>query len=125
MILTCPECATGYFVQDGQIGPGGRAVRCAACGARWTAFPDAPLDLVPPDEGAAADKDADRPPADAPAAADDLPRAFRGRAEEEKRLKRAAAAGVAWAGAAVVVAALLAAAVLMRESVVRAWPRTA
>ena len=37
MILTCPECATGYFVDDAQLRPGGRAVRCAACGARWTA----------------------------------------------------------------------------------------
>ena len=35
MILTCPECATGYFVEDDQIRAAGRTVRCAACGARW------------------------------------------------------------------------------------------
>src|SRR5664279_3080670 len=39
MILTCPDCATRYVVDDERISPQGRAVRCAACGTRWTAMP--------------------------------------------------------------------------------------
>src|ERR1700761_5037346 len=46
MILTCPECATGYFVEDEQVPATGRAVRCASCGHRWTALPERPLELV-------------------------------------------------------------------------------
>src|SRR5258708_20035722 len=41
MILTCPECATSYFVDDSRISPAGRTVKCSNCGARWTAFPEA------------------------------------------------------------------------------------
>src|SRR5216110_3299532 len=39
MILTCPECATSYFVDDSRISPAGRTVKCSNCGARWTALP--------------------------------------------------------------------------------------
>ncbi|HEY3800719.1 MAG TPA: DUF3426 domain-containing protein [Caulobacteraceae bacterium] len=124
MILTCPECATGYFVPDGQIGPGGRTVRCAACGHRWTAKPDAPLELsVSPEEGAIA-KPAETEPEPA-LTAEDLPRAFRSRAEEDKKLRQAAVTGAAWAGAAVVIALLIGAAILFRQQVVGIWPQTA
>lgn len=37
MILTCPECATSYFVDDSRIPPGGRMVKCTSCAARWRA----------------------------------------------------------------------------------------
>ena len=53
MILTCPECATGYFVDDGLVKASGRTVRCAGCAHRWTAYPpaaDKPLDLVTSEE---------------------------------------------------------------------------
>lgn len=40
MILTCPECATSYFVDDDRIPPAGRSVKCSSCGARWKALPD-------------------------------------------------------------------------------------
>ncbi len=39
MILTCPRCASRYFVADGQVGPGGRRVRCAECAETWAAQP--------------------------------------------------------------------------------------
>ena len=37
MILTCPECATSYFVDDSRIPKAGRTVKCSNCGARWEA----------------------------------------------------------------------------------------
>ena len=127
MILTCPECATGYFVEDDQIRAAGRAVRCAACGARWTAVPERPLELVPPvDEGVLAKPPVDEASSEAVTlTGDDLPRAFRTRAEEEKRNRQAAIAGALWAGVAIVVAVVLGVAIVFRESVVRAWPQTA
>src|SRR5690242_16227163 len=92
MILTCPECATGYFVEDDQIRATGRPVRCAACGHRWTAMPEGPLELVPAaaDDGAPA-TELDDPIGDdtVTLTGDDLPRAFRTRAEEEKRNRQA------------------------------------
>ena len=56
---------------------------------------------------------------------DDLPRAFRTRAEEERRLRRAAALGAVWAGAAVAAASVLGVGLVFRENVVRVWPQTA
>jgi predicted Zn finger-like uncharacterized protein len=127
MILTCPECATGYFVDDAQIKSSGRAVRCAACGHRWTALPEKPMELTPlAGEAALAALDiASADTTEASLTGDDLPKAFRDRAEEARRLRRAAITGVVWAGAAVVVLALVGAAIVFREQVVRAWPKTA
>ena len=124
MILTCPECATGYFVDDAQIKPGGRTVRCAACGARWTAVPESLRELAATAAAAEAPADAAADEA-APLTAEDLPRAFRTRAEEEKRLRQAAVTGAMWAGAAVVIAVVVLASVVFREALVRVWPQTA
>jgi predicted Zn finger-like uncharacterized protein len=127
MILTCPECATGYFVEDDQIRAAGRTVRCAACGARWTATPERPLELVPAaDEAALANSPTGEATAETAAlTGDDLPRAFRTRAEEEKRNRQAVVMGALWAGVALAVAAVLGVTIIFRESVVRAWPQTA
>lgn len=50
MILTCPECATSYFVEDDRVPPRGRSVKCSSCGARWRALPDGEpeLEIAPP-----------------------------------------------------------------------------
>ncbi|MEL6363775.1 MAG: zinc-ribbon domain-containing protein [Pseudomonadota bacterium] len=37
MIVSCPDCARRYRVEEEQIGPLGREVLCAACGAVWRA----------------------------------------------------------------------------------------
>lgn len=130
MILTCPSCATSYFTPDEAIGPGGRTVRCKSCQFTWRATLDEPLELsattapVEPnsfatrDEPAVAESLAETP-------APELPRAFRARAEQQRRIRRAATHGVVWAGIASGFAVLIGAAWLFRVEVVEMAPRTA
>ncbi|MBV8972559.1 MAG: zinc-ribbon domain-containing protein [Sphingomonadaceae bacterium] len=40
MIATCPDCRKRYRLADDAVPPGGRSVRCAACGHGWTVLPD-------------------------------------------------------------------------------------
>lgn len=134
MILTCPSCATSYFTPDDAIGPGGRTVRCQSCANTWRAMPDEPLELTtataaisaPVEERSFGKRDEAAAPeslADTPAA--ELPGAFRAKAEQQRRLRRAAAHGVVWAGLASVFLGLLGAAWLFRVEVVQMAPRTA
>jgi predicted Zn finger-like uncharacterized protein len=145
MILTCPDCATRYVVDDERIGPQGRTVRCAACGARWTAglaemAPQpamaAPEPLPDPFTEQLAAAPAEAGPTAAGAlefepfeprltAADELPRAFRDRAQTQARVRQAAATGAVWAGLLGLFALLIGTAVVMRQDVARLWPRTA
>lgn len=132
MILTCPSCATSYFVPDDAIGPNGRRVRCQSCGDTWRATSDEPLVLTAQAETApAAPESADfgkreaAPDSLAETPAPELPRAFRARAEQQRRLRRAAAHGVVWAGLVGGFAALIAAAFLFRVEVVETYPRAA
>ncbi len=127
MILTCPECATRYFVPDEKVGPSGRTVRCSSCGNRWTAEGQADLELfVDPEAGAAAvedDKVEETPVSELPG--DELPKVFRQKASDERRVREAATVGVVWAGMAVGVLALALGSIVFRGSVVEMWPRTA
>ena len=122
MILTCPDCATRYSVPDQQLGPDGRTVRCAACGARWTARAEEPLEL-------AADPlfdEAPKEPEPGPTlAADELPKLFRDRAQAKLKERQAVASGVVWAGMAGVFALILGVTVIMRQDVARIFPRAA
>lgn len=128
MILTCPECATGYFVDDGKVGPEGRSVKCAACGARWRAMPEAPLELIKTDSlGAIGLEPISAPPVVdmTPITGADLPKAYRGKVQTTRKIREAAVSGVIWAGMAMVFAALVGSAVIFRVDVVRLWPRSA
>lgn len=123
MILTCPQCATRYFVTDEKLGPDGRAVKCAACGERWTAFREQdPVTVFP-----AAEVQSDQVVADkvSPPKEEPLQRQFRARKATEKKVKEAAAYGIIWAGMAGVLALMLVAALVFRLEIVRIWPKTA
>jgi predicted Zn finger-like uncharacterized protein len=122
MILTCPECATRYFVGDEAVGDTGRTVRCTNCGKSWRAMGEPPLDLRVAEDGALG---RDAAPAAADLKATELPRAYRARVEETKRVREAAASGAVWAAIAAAFLLVVGAAMVFRIDVVRAVPRTA
>lgn len=132
MILTCPECATSYFVDDSKISADGRTVKCAACKARWTAYAEpAELELaISEEEGAVARELEPEPPVveeveDADLSGEELPRRFRAKAETERKVREAAATGIIWAGMAGALVVLVAVALVFRVNVVRIWPQAA
>jgi predicted Zn finger-like uncharacterized protein len=126
MILTCPECATSYFVDDSRVPAAGRLVKCTSCGARWTAVKDAAAQPAPPAPKPAPVKE---PEPFVPAADDDLevvpidPATLAAaRAARAAPRKEAAGKVAVWAVAGVVVVALIAGAILFRAEVVRILP---
>jgi predicted Zn finger-like uncharacterized protein len=138
MILTCPECASRYFVDDSKVGAAGRVVRCAACGTRWTARNEDALDLF--DEPSAADlagepnltalDGAANPADDSQTPVDqlpgeELPKVFRARADAERRLKEAKTTGIIWGGMVAVMLVILGCAYVFRLNVAQLWPTTA
>ncbi|MGZ3404480.1 MAG: DUF3426 domain-containing protein [Phenylobacterium sp.] len=127
MILTCPECATSYFVDDSRIAGAGRTVKCSNCGARWVARPDgAPAPAPPPP------KPAPPPPAATPAppppALDEIVFEPPPGPEPRKAAARPAASREAngkvlvWGGSAVVIIALIAGLIVFRAQVVQVLP---
>jgi predicted Zn finger-like uncharacterized protein len=132
MILTCPSCATSYFTPDEAIGENGRKVRCRSCSHVWHAtLVEEPLELSEAPDMAALRAQAgfgrrdDAPESLAETPAPELPKAFRARAEEQRRVRRAATHGAVWAGLASVFVAILGAAWLFRVEVVDLYPRAA
>ena len=127
MILTCPECATSYFVDDTRIPPQGRRVKCSSCGHRWLTGPEGPIAEAPPALAAAPESFAEAPQAAAPEddldvvpaepAATTVRRALAARPRDENR-----SSALIWAGAAALAAALIAGVIVFREQVVRLWP---
>lgn len=128
MILSCPTCATRYFVSETTLGPEGRKVRCAACGAAWTAVPEPePIELAQPTEpdpeimAVESEAEAERPRP----AAEAVSRAYRQKVEAQRKIRRAVTAGVIWGSLAASVAVFAFCAVVFRVQAVRLWPRTA
>lgn len=138
MILTCPECASRYFVDDSKVGSAGRVVRCASCGHRWTARNEEAVDLFDEPEAPtlasqiesaeqlpeAAVAEAEEPPVSA-LPGEELPKVFRARADAERRLREATTTGVIWAGMAAAMAVVVVAALIFRIDVVRIMPGSA
>jgi predicted Zn finger-like uncharacterized protein len=131
MILTCPECASRYFVDEARIGPEGRKVRCAQCGHAWReaapspepAFSmDEPLSFAPHADAAIVGEDPVKLKGRVRA---DVSSRLREEAVEKRKTREAAAVGAVWAvmGAGFCVLALVA--VLFRTDVVRILPATA
>lgn len=150
MILTCPECATSYFVDDSRIPTQGRRVRCSSCGHRWTALPDGSVAPGEPEDAVAAAPELESelsafdassfPPEEdvAPPEVEEEPlapepppplRPYRapGAAASRRRASARAEArssAMLWAGVAAVAAALIASAIIFRSDVVRMWPKS-
>jgi len=118
MILTCPQCATGYFVRDADLALGGDEASCAACGTRWTLPIDGSQAVAEAGSGG-------EPAGLAATTADNLSRTFRARASGRRRLRQATLAGVGWGGAAAGLALIVGLAVVFRVEVARVAPPAA
>jgi len=122
MILSCPSCTTQYAIDDAQLGPGGRTVRCAACKTTWRAERvEAPIELSPP------------PAEPVPVKAEDLktvkaktlPKSYRALQDYKRRMKAFAAQGLVWGGLVAGFAVILVCGYALRANVVQLFPRAA
>jgi predicted Zn finger-like uncharacterized protein len=124
MILTCPECATSYFVDDSRIAAAGRTVKCSNCGARWTALPgggpEAPAagPVAKPAPAAAPVAAVDELVVEGPPATAPPPPARKAAAPR----REANAKVLVWAASAVAAALLIAGAIAFRAQVVQLMP---
>ena len=131
MILTCPACATRYFVAVGAVGPQGKTVRCSGCSHRWTAMPQTDTEPEPsaaarvPMPTTVAESTAAPEPETERAPANTAPRAFREKVVAKKTVRQAVVNGMVWAGIGTGFALLIAATLIFRVGVVRLAPRTA
>lgn len=134
MILTCPECASRYFVDDARIGTEGRRVRCASCGHAWrepapvrapeaAAPAESAFTLMPADPSAL--EAAEEPAKPRSRARADVSAKLREEASEKRKTREAAAVGAVWAGLGAGFCILALVAVVFKMDVVRMFPSTA
>ena len=127
MILTCPDCATSYFVDDDRVPPQGRTVKCSSCGNRWRAMPEREAEPEPPPPPPPAPETPAIPDTVPVGTGDDLevvekPRAPKPKAPPAKKRPVGLFVGL---GLAVALIGAVGAAVLFRQAVVDAVPATA
>jgi predicted Zn finger-like uncharacterized protein len=126
MILTCPECATSYFVDDARIPATGRTVKCASCAHRWMAVPEGAEAVAAPSPPPSAPEA--EPAKTAPAKSDgDLKIKIKSTRPPPaaKPANPGGGKALAWAAMAALVAALIGGALTFRAEVVRLWPQSA
>jgi predicted Zn finger-like uncharacterized protein len=128
MILSCPNCATQYKVNEAVIGMRGRTVRCTACKTTWHA--EIPIDLRysegrrPEDE-----QEAEVAPTKSEqlkaVKAKILPAKYRAMLSAQAKLRAVAIEGMVWGGLAALAVLALSLAYVLRVDIVRAFPRIA
>lgn len=125
MILTCPQCATRYFLPDVQVGRAGRAVKCTNCATVWRVEP--PLDEEPPPTALQPPPTISDPEEEFAGSAQRRAEILREKkAEAERKARQAAVITAAvWAGVAAAIALCLAGGIVFRIQVVRWWPGAA
>ncbi len=126
MILSCPNCATQYKVNEAVIGMRGRTVRCAACKTTWHA--EIPIDLRY-SEGRHPDDEAEKAPIKPEqlkaVKAHILPAKYRAMLSAQAKLRAVAIEGLVWGGLAALAVLALSLAYVLRVDIVRAFPRIA
>jgi predicted Zn finger-like uncharacterized protein len=122
MILSCPSCATQYAIDEAQLGPAGRTVRCSACKTTWRAERvETPIELAPAALEPAPVKAQDLKAIKAKT----LPRSYRALQDYKKRMKAVAAQGLVWGALAAGFILVLTCGYVLRANVVQLFPRAA
>ncbi len=126
MILSCPNCATQYKVNEAVIGMRGRTVRCTACKTTWHA--EIPIDLRYSEGRRPEDEEEPVPtkPEQLKAVkAKILPAKYRAMLSAQAKLRAVAIEGMVWGGLAALAVLALSLAYFLRVDIVRAFPRIA